>query len=97
MAKKKRVICDIHDDIHNLAQALAKDKDESPEGFRTRVKRIAGRIMELVEEANDRGAAMEMRLVEYSEAIHGLGFVREPPTKPESESEPQRVGRMEGL
>jgi len=78
--KKKRIICNIHDEIMIIAEQInnmdiADYRSEATflRSLRAKVKKID----KLAEEAKERGQAMEDRLYEYFEAIEGLGFTRD--------------------
>lgn len=72
--KQRRKICNVHDDIMELADELIEM--ELPNGYKTGIKKLARSIRALAEEAKDSGQAMENRLYEYYYAVEGLGFVR---------------------
>lgn len=78
---KKELICHTHDYIEQAAEQiinfdLSQLTIQEIIEAETEIHRLAGRIIELVEYAKERGCAMEDRLQTYSDAIENLGFVR---------------------
>ena len=74
MSKKKALICTLHDDIIETAEALALF-DFIP-GQKTKAKKLIKNIILAAEEAKCDGQDMEDRLEEYYTAITDLGFKR---------------------
>jgi len=72
--KKKVFICTLHDEIMEMAEELLRYEFES--GQKTKGKKLLKKIITKAEEAKYGGQEMEDRLVEYYEAITGLGFKR---------------------
>ena len=68
---RKRQICSIHDDVMDEVRMF--DDPRVPYQLRRKVNKI----VRMVEDAKERGQAMENRLIEYRTAIEGIGFIRE--------------------
>ena len=78
MLKKKRLICDVHDEIKELALdvessiddllSLKKDKKDLFKALRL--------IMKDADEAKQYGQDMEDRLSQYKSTVESLGFSR---------------------
>ena len=77
--KKRRLICDVHDDINECGIELQKIDYSLPQrSLRAAVNRLAKRICKLAkEEAKPSGQAMEDRLNEYEDGIERMGFRRD--------------------
>lgn len=78
-SKKKRNICDIHDDVLKKADDISKIESrdyDNVEDLLSNVQDIANDIYSMIEEAKDAGMSMEARLADYRNAIEGLGFTR---------------------
>ena len=74
MARRKRLICTVHDEIFQCAEEL-RYLDYS-KSVKTQVARIAKRIQKDAMEAKEYGQSMENRLDEYKVAIEDIGFKR---------------------
>ena len=75
MAKRKRLICTVHDEIYDFAEEI-EELDFSDRNHKRKLKSLAKRIKKDASEAKDYGQSMENRLSEYRDAIEELGFKR---------------------
>lgn len=76
----KQNICHLHNEIIQKCKELNKlgrYSYDSIEDLIREVEYIVGYIEDYANEALESGQKMEDRLIEYKEAIEGLGFVRE--------------------
>jgi len=79
MPKKKRLICDVHDEIKEYAldiEALVDDLDVYKK-CKHPINKILKKIIADAKEAKGYGQTMEDRMSEYREAIEHLGFTRD--------------------
>lgn len=77
---KKRNLCEIHKDIEDKVKeiiAMKPNRYDNVDDFYKDVEWLADDIYTLLQEAIERGNAMEGRLQDYRYAIEGLGFKRE--------------------
>jgi len=75
----KTVICNKHDKIMKLADDLDRldsRRYDTVEDVLNEVQSIAWDIRDLAEKAKEQGESMENRLIDYSDAMIGLGFTR---------------------
>jgi hypothetical protein len=75
----KRNICDLHDEIYDLAKQINNLKVrnyETIEDALADTQSMADDILTLAVNAKDAGIRMENRLSEYKSAIESLGFYR---------------------
>jgi len=71
--RKKRNICEVHDEIRELAEKLEETLvGEVPKKH----LKVLEKIQTLAEEAKEYGQSMENRMSEYRDAIEGVGFNR---------------------
>lgn len=73
MSRRKRNICEVHDEIRSLAEDLEKDLNGKVTKKSIQMLR---RIQKIAEEAKESGQAMEDRLNEYKDGIESIGFNR---------------------
>ena len=73
MSRRKRNICEVHDEIRELAIELERDLSGN---VTKKSIRMLKRIQQIAEEARDYGQSMENRLNEYKDGIEGIGFNR---------------------
>lgn len=79
MYKPPTNICGKHDEIYDLALKLSNirsDRFSDIDDLVSFVQFTADEIMDLVKLAKNDGCKMENRMMEYREAIEGLGFKR---------------------
>jgi len=70
-------ICDRHDSIKSWSDDIEAEADKIENTrLRRRIISLARKIQKEVVKAKDSGQSMENRLMEYSQAIEGLGFKR---------------------
>jgi polyhydroxyalkanoate synthesis regulator phasin len=80
MAKRKRCICTIFDNIEIACDIILKMKIRhyaTPEELKDDIDRLIEDIIASSQEGKERGQAMENRLSDYRNAIEDLGFVRD--------------------
>jgi len=73
MSRRKRNICEVHDEIRKLAEDL--EKDLNGKVTKKSIQKLQ-RIQKIAEEAKEYGQSMENRLNEYKDGIEGIGFNR---------------------
>ena len=75
MARRKRLICTVHDEIWQTADEIL-ELDLKDSNDRRKLKRLAKRIQNDASEAKIYGQSMENRLSDYKDAVENLGFKR---------------------
>lgn len=75
----KRNICEVHDELVEVAIAAVEEAAEiqTPGRLRQKVRSLASKVKKLAKEAKKYGQSMENRMSEYREAIEALGFTRD--------------------
>ena len=73
--RKKKTLCDIHDEIESICKEIQQIDKNSPH-FNRQVKSRIEKIKALSDSAKFYGKRMEHRLQEYYDGIVSLGFLR---------------------
>jgi hypothetical protein len=79
MVFRRKTICNLHDEIKDWATKICDIKlrhYETAEDAFTEAQDYANQILNIIDDAKVDGEKMEERLIEYREAIEGLGFER---------------------
>jgi len=78
---KKRPICDVHNDICELALDVMADVDDqiSLQKDKRHIFKKLQKILDNAQEALQYGQKMEDRLMEYKNTIEDIGFKRKKP------------------
>jgi phage host-nuclease inhibitor protein Gam len=75
----RRNICDVHDEITEVAKEMVQEAAgiETVGRLRRNIGKFSRRLERLASEAKDYGVHMENRLYDYRHAIENLGFERQ--------------------